>query len=312
MTPTDRLLVIGAAGFAGRHLAAAAEDSGWNVVRAARVTSDDADIHCDLLDPASVEGAIKAASADAIANLAGSASVAASFGDPAEAFEANATGTLNLLESVARHRRGAYVLCVSSGDVYGAAEESELPFTETSPVRPVSPYGASKAAMEVICGAYARASELDIGIARAFNHTGPGQSDAFAASSFARQVAEAEQRSDREVVLATGDLTVRRDFSDARDVVRAYVGIVERRLSGTYNVCSGRAVPVGELIDLLGEATPLDVRAEVDPGRLRPDEPKTVYGSAEALSEAVGWQPRIPLARSVGDLLDWWRERIDP
>ena len=310
MTVADRLLVIGATGFAGRHLAAAAEDSGWEVVRAARRATDEADIRCDLLEPASVGEAVKATSPDAIANLAGSASVAASFRDPAEAFEANATGALNFLEAVARHRPEAYALCISSGDVYGGAGESELPFTEASPVRPASPYGASKAAMEAICGAYARISGLDIGVARAFNHTGPGQSDAFAASSFARQIADAEQRGEPEVVLTTGDLGVRRDFSDVRDVVRAYLAVTERRLAGTYNVCSGEARPVGDLIELLGEASPLEVSTEVDSTRLRPDEPRIVYGSAQALFEAVGWQPRNPLERTVRDLLDWWRERI--
>jgi GDP-4-dehydro-6-deoxy-D-mannose reductase len=309
VTP-DRLLLIGATGFAGWHLADAAESAGMEVVRAARRASDQVDVRCDLLDRRSVEAAVANTSPELIANLAGSASVAASFRDPAAAFQSNATGTLNLLEATARLAPGAHVLCVSSGDVYGAAEEPELPFTEASPVRPISPYGASKAAMEVVCGAYARASGLDIGIVRAFNHTGPGQSEAFAASSFARQIAEAERGDAREVVLATGDLSVRRDFSDVRDIARAYVAVAQRRLTGTYNACSGQARPVSDLIGLLGDATSLRVRAEVDPDRLRPGEPPVVYGSPASLSSATEWHPEIPLEGTLRDLLDWWRERI--
>src|SRR5215218_10022480 len=164
-----RLLLVGATGFAGSHFRHAAERAGIDVIGAAR---HGAELACDLLDSASLERALGEARPDSVVNLAGAASVAASFRDPGGTFEVNATGVRNLLEAVSRFAPDAHVLCVSSGDVYGAVEEARLPVAEDEPLAPISPYGESKAAMEEICRRYARSAELQIAIARAFNHTG--------------------------------------------------------------------------------------------------------------------------------------------
>ena len=244
-------------------------------------------------------------------NLAGSASVGASFGDPGGAFAVNALGVVNLLAAVAERRPQAYALCVSSGEVYGRPEsDDELPFTEADFPKPVSPYGASKVAMEAACGQYARGEGLRVGVVRAFNHTGPGQSDSFAASSFARQIAEAEARGEEGLALRTGNLDVERDFSDVRDIARAYVALCDRELTGLLNACSGRAVPVRALVDHLAAASPLEVEIETDPARVREGEAPRVYGSHDALTAETGWEPEVPLDRTVGDLLGWWRERV--
>jgi GDP-4-dehydro-6-deoxy-D-mannose reductase len=300
-----RLLLLGASGFAGSHFRREAEDAGFDVVGATRAGG--AELSCDLLDPDSVERALGQAKPDGIINLAGAASVAASFRDPATAFQVNATGVLNLLEATARYAPDAHVLCVSSGDVYGAVDDARLPITEDEPLDPISPYGTSKAAMESICGQYARAPGLSIGIVRAFNHTGPGQSPAFAASSFARQVADAERDGASEVVLETGDLSVARDFSDVRDIVVAYRLVAERRLVGEFNACSGRPTRIAELVEHLDAASSLRVRTEVRPERLRSAEAPVLYGSPMRLKGATGWEPRIELARTMSDLLEWWR-----
>jgi GDP-4-dehydro-6-deoxy-D-mannose reductase len=302
------LLVLGAGGFAGTHLARAAGEAGFEVVRAGH--SESLDLRVDLLDRASIERALGESAPDAIANLAGASSVAASLRDPLTAFEANATGVLNLLDATAELAPGAQVLCVSSGDVYGSAHEDELPLTEDRSLAPVSPYGASKAAMEAVCGSYERGRGLRIAVIRSFNHTGPGQSDAFAASGFARQVAEAELRGAEEVDLRVGDLTLQRDFCDVRDIARAYVEVLRSGSTGTYNASSGSPTAIASIVDHLRGATELPVRVTVDPARLRDADVSVLYGSPERLREATGWEATIPLETTVRDLLDWWRDRV--
>jgi GDP-4-dehydro-6-deoxy-D-mannose reductase len=299
-----RVLLVGATGFAGSHFRHAAEKAGLDVIGAAR---HGAELTCDLLDPASLERTLGEARPDSVVNLAGAASVAASFRDSERTFEVNATGVLNLLEAVSRRAPEAHVLCVSSGDVYGAVEEARLPVTEDEPLAPVNPYGESKAAMESICGQYAGSADLEIAIARAFNHTGPGQSDSFAASSFARQIAEAEHGGAGDALLRTGDLSPERDFTDVRDIVEAYRLMAERRLVGTFNVCRGQPARIGELVEHLDAATPLAVRTEVSAERLRSVEVPVMFGSAARLREKTGWEPRIPLSTTMRDLLEWWR-----
>src|SRR4051812_28239778 len=299
-----RVLLVGATGFAGSHFRHAAEKAGLDVIGAAR---RGAELTCDLLDPASLERTLGEARPDSVVNLAGAASVAASFHDPEGTFEVNATGVLNLLEAVSRIAPEAHVLCVSSSDVYGAVEEARLPVTEDEPLAPINPYGTSKAEMEAICARYARSAGLHIAIARAFNHTGPGQSDSFAASSFARQIAEAERAGATEVVLRTGDLSPERDFTDVRDIVEAYRLIAEGRLVGTFNACRGQATRIAELVEHLGAATPLAVRTKVSKERLRSVEVPLMFGSPAKLREYTGWEPRIQLSATMRDLLEWWR-----
>jgi GDP-4-dehydro-6-deoxy-D-mannose reductase len=307
--PARRALVLGATGFAGRHFLDVAPAAGLEVVSAAREEGR-ADLVCDLLDPISLHDALRASEPDVVLNLAGAASVGRSWDDPEATHAVNAIGAGNVLDAVAAVAPRVHVLCVSSGEVYGAVAESELPVTEDAPVRPLNPYAESKAAMERACDAHAAAGAR-IAVMRAFNHLGPGQSDSFAASSFARQIAEAEAEGRDRVQLRTGDLTPERDFSDVRDVVRAYALVVERGLTGTYNVCSGRAVPIRALVEGLAGHTSVEVKAVTDESRLRPAEAPRIFGSAERLQEATGWRPEIPLDRTLGDLLEWWRGRVN-
>jgi GDP-4-dehydro-6-deoxy-D-mannose reductase len=303
------MLLIGADGFAGRHLREEAANAGLEVIGTARAAGA-AELACDLLDPASIDAALGEVQPALVANLAGAASASESWTDPRASFATNALGTLNLLEAVAGRRLQPYVLTVSSGDVYGDVAAEDLPVTEDRPPRPLSPYAAGKAAMEVVCGRYARSGGLTIAIARSFNHIGPGQSARFAASSFARQVAEAEARGATRVSLWVGNLGLQRDFTDVRDTVRAYRLLLETELAGTYNVCSGKPTPVRDLIRMLDTATPLEIETIVDKGRLRPTEPAVIYGSHERLTEASGWTPERPLAGAVTALLDDWRRRV--
>ena len=304
------LLVLGATGFVGRHFVAQAADAGLDLARAARNHGQGVDLICDLLDPDSLLRALEEREPAAVANLAGLASVGQSFRRPAPCFEVNATGTLNLLSAIERWGGDPYVVCVSSGEVYGAPPEDSLPATEELHFDPRSPYASSKAGMEIVCGQYAHAG-LRIGIARAFNHTGPGQSDSFIASSFARQIAEAESEGrEGEVVLEVGDLSPRRDFTDVRDVARAYLAMIDRELEGIFNVCSGRARPLTDIVAGLELAAGRPIGTRTEAKRLRPGEAPVSFGSYAKLEDSVSWRPEVAFEHTMSDLLKWWKERV--
>jgi GDP-4-dehydro-6-deoxy-D-mannose reductase len=302
------MLLIGAGGFAGSHLRPAAEAAGLRVVAAGRGGRDGRP--CDLLDAAAVAACVDAARPDLVVNMAGAASVAASWERPEEALAVNATGVLHLLEALAEHAPSAHVLCVSSAEVYGEPTEERLPFREEQPPAPVTPYGESKAAMERHCDRFARAHGLRIAVIRAFNQLGPGQSPDFAASGFARQVAAAELAGAETVELSVGNLAAARDFTDVRDTARAFAEVSRRELTGVYNLCSGRALKLEELVEEMAKATPLPLRVKPNPDLRRPADPSIVYGSPDRLREAIGWEPRIPLSQTVADLLEWWRAEL--
>ena len=199
------------------------------------------------------------------------------------------------------------VVLISSGDVYGPPQQ--LPVDESAPLRPQNPYAVSKATCDLLGGQYADATGLHVVRLRPFNHTGPGQSDDYVAATITRQVAEAEAAGLDEALVLTGNPDSARDFSDVRDVARAYVAAAEIE-PGVYNVASGRAVSVRDLIELVRAAAHIPVRHEVDPARVRGHDVPEVRGSAERLRAATGWTPEIPLERTVADALDAWREAL--
>jgi GDP-4-dehydro-6-deoxy-D-mannose reductase len=309
MTARKTVLLIGAGGFVGSHLRAAAEEAGMRVVGASRRPSGD-DLACDLLEPDSIAAALDDVRPQAVVNLAGAASVGASWKRPAETFSVNAGGVLNLLDALATASFDAHLVCVSSGEVYGAAGAERLPLDEEQPLLPGSPYASSKAAMEILCGQYARSHPMRIAVVRSFNQLGPGQAPEFVASALARQVAAAELRGEDAVTLAVGNLAAARDFTDVRDGARAYLAIVEGGVTGTYNLCSGRPMKISSLIEMMREATPLALDAAPDPALARPVDAPVVYGSPERLREATGWSPEVPLQRTVADLVEWWRSQL--
>lgn len=303
------VLLIGASGFAGGHLATAMRPAGLELVTAS-TDGEGADLACDLLDPASVAGAVAEAQPEAIVNMAGQASVAASWKQPRQTFELNAIGVLNLLEAAASSAPQPYLLCASSADAYGTPEPGDLPLTEETPLRPVSPYGSSKAAMETLVGQYARSHGIRAGVVRAFNQIGPGQSPQFIASSLARQIAEAELRGEERLEMTVGNVSAARDFTDIRDSAQAYVSMVENELTGTYNLCSGKALKIEELIDRMASQSRLAVEVKIDPALVRKSDPPLVVGSNSRLRDETGWQPRIPIGETVAAMVDWWREHL--
>jgi len=294
-----KALITGAGGFVGPYLRTHLESCGDEVVGT--------DTEVDITDAEGIRAAFTAAHPEAVYHLAAASHVGTSWSSPVDVLRVNAEGTLNVLLAAleADVRR---VLVIGSAEQYGKVTPDLLPVRETTPMRPISPYGASKAAAEMLASHAFHGRGLEVVCVRAFNHLGPGQSEALVASTIAKQVVDAERAGGG--VVRTGDLSPRRDFSDVRDVVRAYRMLVERGRPGeAYNVCSGRAVAIQDIADELAGRASVDVTFELDPERLRPVDVPEVCGDNTKLREATGWSPEVPLDETLGDILDWWRQR---
>lgn len=308
MAEERTLLLLGAGGFIGSHIAATASMAGLRVVAATRAGTEAAP-PCDLLDPAAVAACLERVRPELILNAAGDPSVARSWERPEAAHAINAGGVRNLLEAAAAAVPHAHIVCLSSAAIYGRPGEAEMPLREDAPPAPVSPYGEAKLAMEGFCRE-AEAGRARIAVVRAFNLIGPGQPSFNAASSLARQIAVAEHAGEAAVELTLGNPEAARDLIDVRDAARALVKLSTDVVEGTFNLCSGRTHTVAEQAAALAPMTPLEVRARVDPGLARPSDPPLLLGDPGRLREAIGFVPEIPLERSLADLLEWWRGQL--
>ena len=289
----ERVLVTGPKGFVGTHLLRELGD--------AFVPYEE-----DVLDLGSLTTAVRDARPNAVVHLAALSSVADSWGDVTEVWRTNVLGTVNAVEVLRTEAPGTRLLFVSSGEVYGRTPL--IPTPEDSPVDPVSPYGASKAAAELACR---QARDLDVVVARSFPHIGPGQSERFSVASWVAQLARL--RSEGGGNLLVGDLEVARDLTDVRDVCRAYRLVLDRSVAGgTYNVSSGEAVPLKRVVELLVDASGVPVTIERDPARIRPAEVRVVAGDAAELRVATGWEPTIPLEQTLVDMLEAAQQAMQP
>lgn len=280
------VVVTGPNGFVGRHLRA---ELGQAFVP----------FEGDVLDAGALGEAVR--EGDAIVHLAAESSVAASWEDAFRAWRVNVDGTVNVLAAVRAERPDARVLVASTCEVYGNA--SRIPTPEDERVAPVSPYAASKAAAELACGV----SGLDVVVARATNHEGPGRDDRFAVGSWTRQIARLEAEGGG--TLRAGDLSAERDLLDVRDVCRAYRLLLDRSVpAGTYNVASGETVTMAHVMELLVGLARVSVRVERDESRVRPAEVPRLAGDPSRLRAATGWQAEIPLERTLADTLEAARE----
>lgn len=304
-------LVTGATGFAGSHLVDHLLEQGGSVAAWSHSTRPGESSRpgptrvlwkrVDVLDTRAVAEALAELQPSAIYHCAGVPHVGESWSDPVRALRVNTLGTHHLLEGMREAGIGCPVLVTGSAMVYRQSTEA---ISEDHPIGPASPYAVSKLAQEMVA---ARAAHAPVIITRPFNHAGPRQNAAFVTSSFARQIAEIEAGV-RPPVLRVGNLASRRDITDVRDVARAYHLLVERGCPGRpYNVCSGEAYRIADLLDSLVSMSDARVTIEPDPARMRPSDNPTVLGNHSRITADVGWQPAIPIEQTLRDLLDYWR-----
>ena len=262
----------------------------------------------DLRNPSWIDKVIATVKPSYIFHLAAWSDVRASWDQPWAAYELNISCQLNLLEALRRHTPGARVLVVASSEVYGLIEPEDLPVDESTPLRPNSPYGISKVAQDLMAQQYWYNYKLSAVRVRSFNHIGPGQSDSFVASAFARQIAEIEAGK-QQPVLKVGNLEAERDYTDVRDMVRAYwLALHHGEAGGVYNIGSSSSIPVQELLNVLIELSGVEIAVEEDPLRLRPSEVSRIVCNSDRFFKETGWVPRIPLRQSLADVLNYWRK----
>ena len=282
---------------------------GRHLVEHLNAAGDEVTVCCtDITDAEAVALDIQRCRPEIVYHLAAQADVGASWKAPSETLRVNVEGTFNVLDA-ARRFGATRVLAVSSADVYGRVEAGQLPVGETAPMRPVTPYGASKAAAEMVCLQAGLGSKVEVIRSRAFNHLGPGQSNRFVASALAARIA-ANERSGATAV-QVGNLSARRDFTDVRDVVRAYRLLAEHGEPGeVYNVCSGESFAVSDLADRLLAQARHRMGIEPDDGLRRPVDVPELTGDPSKLRAISHWHPEIPLEVTLRDILDHWRSEI--
>jgi GDP-4-dehydro-6-deoxy-D-mannose reductase len=308
-----RALVTGASGFAGTWLCRACAAAGDEVIALSRrgiaPEGGGRGVAVDLRDGDAVRVTLRESAPDVVYHLAALTSVGRSWEYPAQTLGDNVATAVNLLEAVRSAAPKARVVWVSSCEVYGAP--SQLPTPEGAPLRPANPYAVSKATGELLTDVYESSYGLDIVRARPFSHSGPGQLPIFLLSSLARQAAEGRIAGVRQLEIVTGNPATRRDFTDVRDVVRAYRLLAAGTKLDVYNVCSGVSVSASEQVQLLADlVAPIVVDHVVDPARVRANEVMDLRGSHSRLTAATGWEPEIPLRQTMADTISWWEHEL--
>jgi GDP-4-dehydro-6-deoxy-D-mannose reductase len=317
-----RVLITGITGFAGSHLAEyiLAEHPGARVFGLVRWRSrmdnivhlrDKIELHeADLKDVISLNKALAEIRPDRIFHLAAQSYVPASWKLPAETFAINALGQINLFEAILGLKLDPRIQIAGSSEEYGHVNPDEVPMKETNPLRPLSPYAVSKVAQDLLAYQYFMSYGLKTVRTRGFNHTGPRRGDVFVTSNFAKQIAEIE-KGKKEPVIQVGNLEAKRDFTDVRDMVRAYWLAAEKGKAGdVYNIGSGKTMAMKDMLDILLSLSKAKVKVQVDPARLRPSDVPILFSDSRKFVSLTKWKPRIPLEKTFKDLLDYWRERV--
>ena len=268
-------------------------------------------IEADLRNKETAERLIKDFKPEQIFHLAAQSSVDFSWENPRETFEMNVFSGINILESIKKHCGDCCkILVACTAEEYGESGYDEKGIKEDQGIYPSNPYAISKAALDFFCTTYQRVFKLPVFITRSFNHTGPGQSERFVISDFAKQIAEIEKMG-KDPVVFVGNLNVYRDFLDVRDVVRAYTNILNKGQFGeVYNVCSGRKSKISDLLEILISYSVVpNITINQNKNKLRPIDRETIYGNNAKLIAHTGWKPEYNIRQSLLDTLNWWRER---
>ncbi|GGI46256.1 dTDP-glucose 4,6-dehydratase [Paenibacillus marchantiophytorum] len=307
-----KALITGASGFVGKVLSQTMMEENIDVLGLSRSTGftnnkENDQYKCDILDKFKLKEIISTYRPDYIVHLAGPAFIPDSFNRPQKTYEIIFNGTLNVLECVKELELDTKVLYVSSADVYGGNSKTFL--TEDEHFDPRSPYSAAKACSELLCRQFTNSYGLNTVIARPFNHTGPGQSKDFVCSSFAHQIAAME--GEKEKKLHTGNIDVKRDFLDVRDVVNAYINLLTNGVSGeTYNISSGKATSIRDIIDMLfKEASINEYDIIIDPLKVRDNDIPIRVGDSDKLRALSGWAPKYKIEQTIADIFHYWKEK---
>jgi GDP-4-dehydro-6-deoxy-D-mannose reductase len=321
MAETKKAFITGITGFVGSHLSEFLLDKGFEVygIKRWRSKTDNIDhiieklhlIEADMRDTHSLVEAFREAKPDYVFHLAAQSFVPASWRSPADTLETNAVGTINMLEAIQNLNLDPAIQIAGSSEEYGLVYPDEVPILETNPLRPLSPYGVSKVAADKLGFQYHRSYGMRVVITRSFNHTGPRRGEVFVTSNFAKQIVEIE-KGKRDPVIKVGNLNAQRDFSDVRDIVRAYWLAVEKGEYGDcYNLCSGKPRVIKDVLDLLLQSsTSENIKTEEDPSRMRPSDVQILHGDCSKFKKQTGWEPEIPFEKTMSDLLDYWREKL--
>ncbi len=307
-----KVLVTGATGFVGKHLIQfLLGQKGLEVYGLGRSQGKNNFYECDITDLNRVREVISQVKPDRIFHLAAQSSVPVSWNLPVETMKTNVMGQIHLLEAVRETAIRPLILIACSSEEYGAVSTKDIPVKETQALQPLSPYGVSKVAQDLLAEQYFQTFGLPIVRTRAFSHTGPGQREEYAASNFAKQIACIEA-GEKEPVLKVGNLDVTRDFTDVRDVVRAYWLALEKGKPGeVYNVCSGIGCRIQQMVDILVGLSRVKIEVRKETDRVRPVDVPAMVGDAAKFRNQTGWTPTIGIQTTMADLLNDWRARID-
>lgn len=317
-----RALITGITGFAGSHLAEfllhehpELEVFGTYRWRSRRENVRQVEgkvemVECDLRDPTSTRRMVAQSQPEVVFHLAAQSFVPSSWSGPSETLTTNITAQTNLFEAVRDLGLDPVIQIACSSEEYGKVLPDEVPIKETNPLRPLSPYAVSKVAQDLLGYQYFQSYGLKAIRTRGFNHTGPRRGDVFVTSNFAKQIASIEAGL-QEPVIRVGNLEAIRDFTDVRDMVRGYWLATQKGRPGeVYNIASGKGQTIRELLDQLIALSEVEVTVEIDPDRLRPSDVEVLRGDASKFRAETGWEPEIPLERTLADLLEFWRGRL--
>jgi len=316
-----RILITGINGFAGSHLAEYVIDHQlgevFGSIRGKNANLDNLEsvlgrvtlVQCDITDFHATVQMLSETRPDFIFHLAAQSYVPSSWRAPIETMNTNVMGTLNLFEAIRQLNLDPVIQIAGSSEEYGMVEESELPVKETNQLRPLSPYGVSKAAMDLMGYQFNRSYRMRIIRTRGFNHTGPRRGSVFVTSNWCKQVADIEAGVQEPVILV-GNLEARRDFTDVRDMVRGYWLATQKCTPGeVYNICSGQSIRTGEVLEKILARSGVKVEIKNDPSRLRPSDVMILQGDYSKFHAATGWKPLIPFDQTLDELLAYWRSR---
>lgn len=315
-----KALITGIAGFVGSHMAELLLSEGFEVYGLSRSRSKMDHIEsiksqlqledADLLDSHSLYTTINKIKPDYIFHLAAQSFVPTSWGSPAVTLEVNIVGSANVFEAVRQVGIDPVIQIACSSEEYGLVYENEIPIKETNPLRPLSPYAVSKLAMDYLGYQYYESYKMRIIRTRGFNHTGPRRGDTFAESTFAKQIALIE-KGKQEPVIYVGNLEASRDYTDVRDMVKAYLLAVEKCDPGeVYNISTGTTIKIADVLKMMLGMSKVKVEIKEDPKRMRPSDVPILIGDNSKFVEKTGWKPEVPFTKTAEDLLNYWRERV--